>query len=131
MVPRRVAGAVAYHVIDPDDLEPMDDRPSEARYVSQAAGMETIGMRIYRPEPGEQIPLGYHYHDEQEEVFYVVEGEIAVETPEGTYDVATGQCFFAEPGSPHRAYNPEDADGAAEVLAVGAPSVDDGHSYEP
>lgn len=122
---------MGYHVIDPDDLEPMDDRPSEARYLSRAAGMETLGMRIYRPEPGEQVPLSYHSHEEQEEAFYVIEGELAVETPDGTYSVAAGQCFFADPDSPHRAYNPGDADGAAEVLAVGAPAVDDAQPYEP
>ena len=122
---------MAYHVVDPDAVEPMTDRPSEARYLSEAAGMQTLGMRLYRPEPGEQIPLGYHYHDEQEEAFYVVDGEIAVETPEETFSVGMGQCFFVEPGNPHRAFNPEDAAGSAVVLAIGAPSVDDGHTYEP
>ena len=38
---------------------------------------------------------------------------------------------LVDPGSPQRAYNPEDADGNTRVLAIGTPSVDDVHSYEP
>lgn len=120
---------MGYHVVDPADLDPEPNRPSEMRYVSKAAGMENMGLRVYDVAPGEDIPLsGLHYHDQQEEAFYVVEGELGVETPERTYHVEDGQFFVAEPDSPHRAYNDSDTD--TKVLAVGAPSVDDGHVYE-
>lgn len=122
---------MGYHVIDPADLDPVPDRPSEMRYVSEAAGMERLGLRRYDVEPGEEIPLsGLHYHDEQEEVFYVVEGELRVETPDREYVVERGQFFVAEPESPHRAFVADDADGTAVVLGIGAPPLDDGHAYE-
>jgi uncharacterized cupin superfamily protein len=121
---------MGYHVVDPDDLEPEPDRPSEMRYVSEAAGMENLGLREYRVEPGEEIPLsGLHYHDRQEEAFYVVEGELSVETPDREYVVEAGQFFVAEPNSPHRAYVDGEAPGTARLVAVGAPPVSDGHSY--
>lgn len=89
---------MGYHVIDPDDLEVEPDRPSEMRYVSEAAGMDRMGLRTYTVQPGEEIPLsGMHYHDEQEEVFYVLSGVLWVETPEETYTVETSQFFVAEP----------------------------------
>lgn len=129
---RPVVGVdMGYHVVDPRTLEPMPDRDATARSISEHVGLETVGLRLYRAEPGEQIPLAYHYHDEQEEAFYVIAGELHVETPEGELVVPAGQLFVVTPGDPHRTFNPDDAADAVEVLAVGAPSVDDVHGYEP
>ena len=121
---------MGYHVVDPRDLEPEPDRPSEMRYISEAAGMEHLGLRLYHVAPGEEIPLsGLHYHDEQEEAFYVVDGVLSVETPDKVYRVERGQVFVAEPKSPHRAYNEADAGGEVTVLGLGAPPGNDGHAH--
>ena len=123
---------MGHHVVDPDEVEPLPDRPSETRYISEAVGMENLGLRLYRVRPGEDIPLtGLHYHDRQEVTFYVREGRIRVETLDREYVVDRGEVFVAEPESPHRAFNGADASGDATVLAVGAPPVSDGHPYEP
>jgi mannose-6-phosphate isomerase-like protein (cupin superfamily) len=122
---------MGYHVIDPDDLDPVPDRPSETRYVSEAAGMDEMGLRLYRVLPGEEIPAsGLHYHDRQEEAFYVVDGRLRVETPETEYAVDRGEFFVAEPGSPHRAFNPAANEDSAVVLGMGAPPGEDSHSCE-
>lgn len=122
---------MGYHVIDPDDVEPAPDRPSEMHYISEAAEMSEMGLRLYRVDPGEEIPVsGLHYHDQQEEAFYVVGGQLRVETPDEVYSVERGQFFIAEPGSPHRAFNHTSSEDTATVVGVGAPSVSDGHSYE-
>jgi len=126
---------MGYHLVDPDDLDQWDDRPTDVRSLSAAAGYEyqgsKLGARVYDLAPGEQPGLAYHYHDEQVEFFYVLDGTLHVETPDEEYVVDTDQALFVDPGSPQRAYNPEDADGTTRILAVGAPSVDDGHAYEP
>jgi len=123
---------MGYHVVDPADLDPEPDRPSEMRYVSEAADLDHLGLRVYRVEPGEEIPLsGMHYHDEQEEVFQVLSGTLSVETPEDLFRVETGQFFAAEPGSPHRAHVAADAENPAEVVGIGAPPQSDGHAYDP
>ncbi len=126
---------MGYHLIDPSTLEQLDDRDADVRSVSEAAGLTTrddkLGLRVYEAAPGEMIPLAYHFHDEQVEAFYVISGELHVETPEQEYTVPEGQVFLVEPESPHRSFNPEDADGPVKVLAIGAPSVDDAHAYEP
>lgn len=122
---------MGYQIIDPSDVEPMDDRPCETRPAGDTADLENLGLRVYRADPGEQLPLAFHYHDEQEEVFYVVEGTLYVETPDEVFTVPSGKLFVAKPDSPHRAFNPESADESVEVLAIGAPSVDDVHPYEP
>ena len=126
---------MAYHLVDPDDLEQWDNRPADVRSLSAAAGYDyqgsKLGVRVYALAPGEQAPLRYLYHDEQVEVFYVLEGTLHVETPAGGVVVEPDQALFVDPGSPHRAFNPDDADGRTRVLAVGAPSADDAHAYDP
>lgn len=124
---------MAYHVIDPYEIEKTPGRPSETHYISEAIGMENMGLRFYDVNPGEDIPntQALHYHDEQEEVFFVVSGDLTVETPEKEYTVPTGHFFIAEPTNPHRAYNHPDATENVTVVAIGAPSVQDGHRYDP
>lgn len=121
---------MGYHHVDPGELEPLSGRSAEAVSISDAAGLHVLGSRCYHAEPGEQLPLAYHVHSRQEEIFYVVEGDLHVETPEREYVVAAGEVFAVEPGNPHRAFSPADADGPVRVFAVGAPSADDASPYE-
>lgn len=121
-----------YAVVDPDDREPEADRPCDLRRLSEPAGLEHVAVNRYRAEPGEQIPLAYHYHKTQEEAFVVTSGTLHVETPEGEHTVSEGSLFAAQPTAPHRAYNPDDAAGTVEVIAIGAPPTeDDAAVYEP
>lgn len=126
---------MGYHLVDPADIDQLDDRTVDVRSLSDAAGLKTrdspLGLRVYEASPGQQLPLTYHYHDTQVEAFYVLDGTLSVETPDEEFTVESDQAFVVHPGNPHRAYNPEDADDAVRVLAIGAPSVDDGHAYNP
>lgn len=126
---------MGYHLIDPDELDQWDDRPTDVRSLSVAAGYDyqdsKLGLRVYTLAPGEQPGLRYHYHDEQVEVFYVLEGTLHVETPDEEFVVEADQALFVDPGSPQRAFNPASADTATRILAIGAPSVDDAHAYDP
>ena len=124
--------SMGYDVVDSRTVSPAEGRPCELRRLTPATDLSNLAVNQYRAEPGEQIPLKYHYHDEQEEAFYVLSGTLAVETPEETHAVASGSVFTATPESPHRAHNPADADEAVEVLAIGAPTVEgDVHEYDP
>ncbi|MDF9747344.1 cupin domain-containing protein [Natrinema salsiterrestre] len=120
-----------YSVVDPDDLERVDERPCDLRRLSEAAGMDNVAINRFDAKPGEQLPLAYHVHDTQEEAFLVLSGTLHVETPEGELVVPEGSMFAAQPESPHRAYNPDDAEEPVSVVAIGAPSVDDVAPYEP
>ncbi|WP_254273683.1 cupin domain-containing protein [Haloarcula marina] len=123
---------MGYRHIVVDDIDPTPDRPSTQRSVSDAADLEQLAANVYEVEPGEQIPLAYHYHDQQEEVFYVLSGTLYVETPEETFEVGADEAFVVEPDSPQRAYNPESASERVRAFAVGAPAVsDDAHAYDP
>ena len=126
---------MGYHLVDPEELGQWDDRPTDVRSLSVAAGYDyqdsKLGLRVYELAPGEMSGLAYHVHDEQVEVFYVLDGTLHVETPEGDYVVEADQALFVDPGSPQRAYNPDDAEAPVRSLALGAPSVDDARPYEP
>ncbi|MFH5800922.1 cupin domain-containing protein [Haladaptatus sp. CMAA 1911] len=126
---------MGYHLIDPNDLDQWDDRPTDVRSLSVAAGYDyqnsKLGLRVYELAPGEQSGLSYHTHDEQVEAFYVLEGTLHVETPDETIVVESGNVLFVDPGSPQRAFNPETAETDTRILAIGAPSVDDAQPYDP
>ncbi|UVE51131.1 cupin domain-containing protein [Haloferax larsenii] len=123
---------MGYRVVDTDDVEPTAGRPSELRRIGVEAGAENVALNHFRAAPGDQIPLMYHYHTEQEEAFYVLSGTLFVETPDETFEVPSGGLFVADPESPHRAYNPLDASDPVELLAVGAPAVTgDAARYDP
>ena len=121
---------MGYHVLDPAVIDPTPGRSADRRSISGVADLENLGCHLFEAEPGEQVPLVYHYHEEQEELFYVLEGTLSVETPDRTYTVEAGEVFVAEPEHPHRAFNDRDESEAVRLLAIGAPNVSDGHQYE-
>jgi len=91
-----------------------------------------MAINRYTAEPGEELPLAYHYHEEQEEAFYVLSGTLHLKTPEGTLEAGPDTLLTVDPGSPQFAYNPDDAADAVDVIAIGAPPVDgDAKPYEP
>ena len=121
---------MGYHHIDPDALPETEDYPCDRRGISDAAELAALHAGTYEMAPGEQLARTYHYHRQREELFYVASGTVHVETPEGDYVVDTGEVFVAEPESPHRAFNPDDADHTALVLGVGAPKADPALPYD-
>ncbi|XVH32848.1 cupin domain-containing protein [Haloferacaceae archaeon DSL9] len=123
---------MGYRLVDPDSVDPVPDRPCELRRLSAATTLDAVAINQFRAAPGEQLPLAYHYHETQDEAFYVVSGTLRVETPDETYTVGEGQLFAAPAEHPHRAYNPEDATEPVVAVAIGAPAVDgDAVRYDP
>ena len=125
---------MTYEIVDPTAQDALPNRACETRPIcgskKDASRFENLGIRFYVVNPGDQIPQGLHYHETQEEGFYVISGVLYIETPERTYDVNKGYLFLAEAGSPHRAFNPKDANQSAQVLAMGAPTSDPGRLYD-
>jgi len=131
MAPARRGATVPYHHLDPADLDPTPDYPCDRRGISDTAELAALHLATYEMAPGEQLPRTYHYHERREEAFYVLRGTLHVETPDEEFVVAAGEVFVAEPDSPHRAFNPADADGPVRVLGTGAPKSDIAHPYDP
>jgi len=123
---------MGYRVVDVDSVEPESDRPCECRKLADPGELDAAAVNRFRAEPGEQIPLAYHYHETQQEAFYVLDGTLAVETPDRTYEVPADGLFVVDPESPQRAYNRADADEPVTVLAIGVPpAAGDAVAYDP
>ncbi|MFD1585865.1 cupin domain-containing protein [Halorientalis brevis] len=122
---------MGYHVLDPEELADSPDHSCDRRSITEAAELAQLAAAVYDLAPGEQLATQYHYHEQREEIFYVLDGELSVETPEETFTVPAGEVFVAEPESPIRPYNPADAPDRTRVLGVGAPKFDIGRAYDP
>lgn len=121
---------MSYHHLNPDDLSPPSDYPCDRRAIADAADLALLHLARYTLEPGQQLPRTYHYHEQREEAFYVLAGTLCVETPEGEFEIGADEAFVAEPGSPHRAFNPDESDEPVLVLGTGAPRTDPALAYE-
>ena len=62
-------------------------------------------------EPG-NFDYGYHYHEENEEVFYIISGEAMVKTEKGDIHLNTGDviCFPANINGSHVISNPSETE---------------------
>jgi mannose-6-phosphate isomerase-like protein (cupin superfamily) len=120
---------MGYHHLDPADLDPTPAYPCDRHGIADAANLAALHAATYDIDPGEQLPRTYHYHEQREELFYVLSGRLHVETPAKEYVVGEGDVFVTEPESPHRAFNPDNADGSVRVLGVGAPNSDVAQPY--
>lgn len=46
--------------------------------------------------------LPFHYHEQSDELFYVIEGTFTLEIKEESYILNTGECFIVPKGIVHR-----------------------------
>lgn len=122
---------MGYHRLDPAEMGPTPDFPCDRRSLSEAAALGTLAAAVYTVEPGDRLARTYHYHEQREELFYVLAGTLAVRTPAGTVEVPRDEVFVAEPDSPLLPHVPEAAAEPARVLGVGAPAADPGLPYDP
>ncbi|PSP73665.1 cupin domain-containing protein [Halobacteriales archaeon QS_3_64_16] len=109
------------------DLSAIDAIPPDhdIRAIGDALDLEETNVSVWYFEPGEEI--GYHAHSEQEELYYVLEGEFSLKLgrsgEEEIVEAGPGTVFAAGPkiGHGHR-YTGDDV---GVVLAIGAPPVED------
>ena len=88
------------------------------RRLGDHVGLKNFGVNLTRVEPGAQSSAR-HAHAKQDEFIWVVEGEIVLETNEGSQTLRPGMCagFAAGCGNAHRFVNKTDRD--ALILVIG------------
>lgn len=101
-----------------DSVDPDHVGGVERRGLGDAVGTEAVTINHYVVAPGERIS-GLHAHADQEEVFVVLEGTVALETLDGTLAAAEGEAIRVAPGEFQSVTNP--AAEPATLLALGAP----------
>lgn len=107
-----------------DDLPDAPNPTRRKKEVDEAVGAAEFGFNVYVADPGQQLPWGKHHHPNHEELLYVIEGEIRVETSDDDYRVGAGEALFVPPGVTQRAV--ATGEDPARVIAVGAPKTSDG-----
>ncbi len=121
-----------YEVLNLDDvsltdLAEIEDVPVDLdiKPVGKQLGLSEMRATVWYFEPGEEIQ--YHAHSEQEELFFVLEGEFSLKIgrsgEEEYVDAGPGTFWAAGPEVGHGHRNVGDEQGV--VLAFGAPPVDD------
>lgn len=121
-----------YEVFEPGEIPrrdlASDDRMPpdlDIRAIDQAMGLESVRVKLWYFEPGDEI--GYHAHAEQEELFYILKGEFSLKLGRsGDTEIRTvgpGSIYGAGPGIGHGHRYLGDDEGV--MLAIGAPPVDD------
>lgn len=90
------------------------------RRLGDALGTTDVAVNYYELDPDEGLSGGPHTHMDQEELFYVLAGEVAFDVAEDDdLSLGAGEAVRFAPGEVQHGYN--DGDGPARVLAVGAP----------
>jgi uncharacterized cupin superfamily protein len=106
-----------------DDVEPAaieGDQLSGTRWrLGTAAGADRIGLSRYRLGPGERA-MPVHVHADEEELFYVLDGEGRSWQDGRTYAVRAGDCLVHRAGA--EAHTIVGAGAGLDVLAFGTGS---------
>jgi len=123
---------MGYEVVHIDDvpltdLSDVEEIPPDLdiRGIGDALDLENMRAAVWYFDPGEEIQ--YHAHMEQEELYYVLEGEFSLKLgrsgEEEYVEAGPGTFWVARPEVGHGHRNVGDERGA--VLAIGAPPVED------
>ncbi|MFO0593466.1 MAG: cupin domain-containing protein [Polyangiaceae bacterium] len=98
------------------------------RRLGEAFGLKQFGVNLVRLQPGGQSALR-HFHSHEEELVYVLEGELVLITNVGEQTVRAGMCvgFPANTGDAHHLVNRSTSE--AVYIEVGSREEDDQAFY--
>ena len=92
----------------------------ESRFARVPLKLERQGISYYKVAPGFRIPFG-HRHEEQEEVYVVVNGTARIKLDDEVVELKTWDAVRV-PGEVMRTF--EAGSKGAEIIAIGAPNTD-------
>jgi mannose-6-phosphate isomerase-like protein (cupin superfamily) len=110
-------------------LDELGDGPG-FRKVRQALGVTAFGVNAVVYPAGHE---GFeHYHDTQDELYFVHRGRVRVEVGGETHDVGEGGVFHVESTTPRKVSNPFDEDAVLFIVGGCNGYVErDGHLVDP
>ncbi len=110
--------------------EPFASRvlPREKRALGQALGLTRVGVNLTTLPPGKESSMRHH-HTLEDELVYVLEGEVVLVTDGGEQRLTAGTCagFPAGSGDAHQLVNRSDR--PARYLEISNRDPDDGAAY--
>lgn len=102
--------------------------PREKRALGDALGLTRFGVNLTTLPPGKESSMR-HYHAREDELIYVLEGELVLRTDDGEQRLTAGMCagFPAGSGDGHQLVNRSDR--PARYLEIGNRDPDDTVGY--
>jgi uncharacterized cupin superfamily protein len=84
----------------------------------RALGVEAFGVNVIRVPPG--FESGRHYHERQEELYFVHSGELEMEFGDGTsHRLAAGGAARVDASTVRKTRNPSDSEDTVYLVAGG------------
>jgi uncharacterized cupin superfamily protein len=109
-----------YHHGPLDDFETNPEKPGRRWELSPALGIEAYNFNVAVLDPGDPLSQnGYHFHESQAELFYVVDGRCRAEVEDGGFTLETDDVINFEAGVEHLLHNPFDE--PCKLVAIGSP----------
>lgn len=102
-----------------EDIDPRRVTARAKRSLSDPLSTTALALNHYELAPGDSFAFGYHAHEHQEEVFYVLSGTATFETEDGSVAIGPDEAIRFGPGEFQRGWNRGDEPVVA--LALGAP----------
>lgn len=99
---------------------------TETTDLTAELGLSSMRARVWHLEPG-NTRKALHRHEEQEELYVLLEGPGRIRIDDETLEVTPGAALRLPPETPRRIFN--DTDRPAVWLVVGAPPVE--HDGQP
>jgi len=103
-----------------DLVEEHDESYGSYYNLSKALRLKKLRANMFRFSPGQKME--YHSHTEQEELFFILEGQCTLVVDGERFALAAGSVVRLDPRPRRQIVNESDAD--CVWLAVGAPGID-------
>jgi uncharacterized cupin superfamily protein len=102
--------------------------PREKRALGDALGLTRVGVNLTTLPPGKESAMR-HFHTREDELVFVLEGEVVLRTDEGEQVLTAGMCagFPAGVENGHQLVNRSDR--PARYLEISNRDPDDGAEY--
>jgi uncharacterized cupin superfamily protein len=110
--------------------EPFRSRvlPREKRAVGNALGLTKIGVNLTTLPPGKESSMR-HFHTREDELVFVLDGEVILRTDEGEQVLTAGMCAGFAAGSKNAHHLVNRSDRPARYLEISNRDPEDGAEY--
>ncbi|WP_407159774.1 cupin domain-containing protein [Bradyrhizobium sp. STM 3557] len=100
------------------------------RRLAKAAGLSRLGVNLLELQPGAWSSQR-HWHTEEEEFVYVIEGEVVLVGTAGEEILRAGDCAAFPPGEAHSHHLQNRSTGLVRVLEIGSANLRDDECHYP